>query len=117
MGVDKLVDASLLPPASRQRSMQLGPIREDQRVYHTGGTARVGSMPLPSLGTPPPPGSSLTSASPSREGPNRDLLRHSLYHTVGTARVSSMPLPSLSEPPPPPPLPPTPSPTPRAACL
>ncbi|KAK9866621.1 hypothetical protein WJX84_000378 [Apatococcus fuscideae] len=50
VGVDKLVDASLLPPASRQRSMQLGPIREDQRVYHTGGTARVGSMPLPSLG-------------------------------------------------------------------
>lgn len=50
VGVDRLMDALPLP-AGRHRSLQLGSIHEDQHLYHTGGTARVGSMPLPAIGT------------------------------------------------------------------
>ena len=50
MGVDRLMDALPLP-AARLRSLQLGSIHEDQHLYHTGGAARVGSMPLPAIGT------------------------------------------------------------------
>ncbi|KAK9835894.1 hypothetical protein WJX74_010454 [Apatococcus lobatus] len=69
VGVDRLIDALPLP-AARLRSLQLSSVHEDQHLYHTGGTARVGSMPLPSIG-PINVGSSHLHATAAPSSPGR----------------------------------------------